>query len=390
MDTRLVWLALGTFAIGAEGFAISGLLPSIAADTGATLTECGFLVLGYALAYAIGAPVLATLTGASDRRRVLTGAALVFAAGALLAGFAPDYGVLFAARLLMAFCAGLYSATAQATAVSISSVENRARAISVVVGGTTLAVAFGAPLGTLVAGFGGWRGTYLAIAVVGVLAAAALWFMLPRGLRGEKRTLRERLAVLAVPGVLPALATTLLFMTGPFAAIIYIAPLAMQGTGLDAALLPVVLLAFGIGAAIGNYAGGQAADRFGPRRTLVIATAISVLLLVGLSLIPQLPPAVAQPALIAFMVPWGIVGWSFLPPQVSRLVALAPNSAPLVLSLNGSALYLGTALGAVVGGQVLEHLSVYDIGWVGALFPLAALGILWATQPRRQFEPRLG
>ena len=145
MDVRLIWLALGAFAIGAEGFVISTLLPSISADTGVTLPQAGYLVLAYALAYAISAPVLATLTGTAARRNVLVAAALVFALGAVGAGLSTGYWPLLAARVLMAAMAGLYAATAQATAVTMSEPAHRARAIAVVVGGTSLAVALGAP-----------------------------------------------------------------------------------------------------------------------------------------------------------------------------------------------------------------------------------------------------
>ena len=69
MDIRLIWLAVGTFAIGVESFAISSLLPQIAESTGVSLTQAGYLVLAFALANAFGSPVLAALTGTADRRR---------------------------------------------------------------------------------------------------------------------------------------------------------------------------------------------------------------------------------------------------------------------------------------------------------------------------------
>lgn len=372
MDIRLIWLALGAFAIGAEGFVISTLLPSIAADTGATIPQTGYLVLAYALAYAVGAPVLATVTGAAARRNVLAVAALIFAAGAVAASFAQGYWALLGTRVLMAAMAGLYAATAQATAVSMSEPHHRARAIAVVVGGTTLAVALGAPIGGLIAGFVGWRGTYLFIAALGVIAAGAIWVMLPGTLRGEKRSLAERLAVLSLPGVVPALLTTLLYMVGPFASFIYVAALTGTGIGLDASWLP--------------------ADRLGAERTVTAASVLAALWLVSLSVAPHLGEPLRVPVYFALMFIGGVVGWAFLPAQVSRLVTPAGGAAPLVLSLNGSALYLGTAGGALVGGQVLERLSVFELGWISALFPLAALVLLVgrriATRPAP--VPRLG
>jgi predicted MFS family arabinose efflux permease len=390
MDTRLIWLALGTFAVGVEGFVIATLLPAIAADSGVTITQAGYLVFAYAIAYAVGAPVLSAFTGRFDRRPLLAVVALVFATGALLAAVSQGYVVLLLARLIIAASAGLYAATAQAAAVTIAPPERRARAVATVVAGTTMAVALGAPIGAFLSGFAGWRGTYFAIAGVGVLTAAAIWVMLPRGIQGDRRGLGERLGVLSVPGLLPALLTILLYMAGPFAAFIYLGPVTTRLMGLDAGLLPFVMLAYGLGAALGNPLGGQLSDRIGAQATVTIAAVLNIGFLLLLGGIPLLPQAAITPTYFGFMVAWGIAGWMFVPGQVSRVVALSPSSAPLALSLNASFLYLGTALGALVGGLVLEHLPIGELGLVAAIFPALALGVLILSRPRAVVMPRLG
>ena len=390
MDTRLIWLALGTFAVGVEGFVIATLLPAIAADSGVTITQAGYLVFAYAIAYAIGAPVLSAFTGKFDRRPLLTTVALVFAVGALLAAVSQGYAMLLVARLIIAAAAGLYAATAQAAAVTLSTPERRARSVAIVVAGTTMAVALGAPIGAFLSGFAGWRGTYFAIAGVGVLTAAAIWLMLPRGIQGDRRGIVERLDVLSVPGLLPALLTILLYMAGPFAAFIYLGPVTTKLMGLDAGLLPFVMLAYGLGAALGNPLGGQMSDRFGAQTTVTIAAVLNIVFLVLLGGIPLLPAAAVTPVYFGFMVLWGIAGWMFVPGQVSRVVALSPSSAPLALSLNASFLYLGTALGALVGGFVLEHLPIGELGLVAAIFPALALGVIYVSRPKPVFMPRLG
>lgn len=390
MDTRLIWLALGTFAVGVEGFVIATLLPAIAADSGVTITQAGYLVFAYAIAYAVGAPVLSALTGRFDRRPLLAVVALVFAAGAVLAAVSQGYVMLLVARLIIAASAGLYAATAQAAAVTLAPAERRARAVATVVAGTTMAVALGAPIGAFLSGFAGWRGTYFAIAGVGVLTAAAIWLTLPRGTQGDRRGLGERLGVLSVPGLLPALLTILLYMTGPFAAFIYLGPVTTRLMGLDAGLLPFVMLAYGLGAALGNPLGGQLSDRIGAQATVTIAAVLNIGFLLLLGAIPLLPQAAVMPAYFAFMVAWGVAGWMFVPGQVSRVVALSPTSAPLALSLNASFLYLGTALGALVGGLVLEHLPINELGLVAAIFPALALGVLIVSRPRSVPMPRLG
>jgi predicted MFS family arabinose efflux permease len=363
MDIRLIWLAVGTFAIGVESFAISSLLPQIAASTGATLTQAGYLVLAFALANAFGAPVLAAISGTADRRRILTGAALVFAVGAVWAGLSQGYLDLMAARILMAFSAGLYTATAQATGVAISSPDHRARAISAIVGGTTMAVAFGAPIGALVAGVFGWRGTYAMVAVFALVAATSIWVMLPPGLRGQQLSLRQRVAAVALPGVPGALLTTLLNLAGAFTVIVYLAVVTTQSIGLARDLVPAVLLTFGVGAAFGNAAGGQLADRIGARQTVIGAALLNAVMLLAISGVAHIAAPFAGPVFFGVVFLWGATGWAFPPAQSSHLLSLAPTSAPLVLSLNASALYLGIAGGSLLGGLVLQHGSASDLGW---------------------------
>jgi len=396
MDNRLLWLAVGTFAIGVESFAIPSLLPQIAASTGATLTQAGFLVTAFALANALGSPVLAALTGTADRRQTLAITALLFAGGAVWAALSSGYADLMAARILMAVSSGLYTATAQATGVAISSADHRARAISVIVGGTTMAVAFGAPLGAFVAGLADWRVSYLMIAGFGIVAAASIWIMLPSGLRGTSLSLRQRLGAVALPGMPGALLTTLLTITGAFTVIVYLAAVATEAVGVPAALVPTVLLAFGLGAALGNAAGGQLADRLGAWPTVVGTLLLSTVLLVGLSLVVQLPSGLRTPVFFAVIFFWGAAGWAYPPAQSSHLVGLSPANAPLVLALNWSALFLGIALGSLVGGVVLQYGTPADLGWVGALFPATALVARVLASPRRKaskpkrFAPRLG
>ncbi|CAN7647254.1 MFS transporter [Mesorhizobium caraganae] len=386
MDKRLFWLALGSFTISTEGFVISSLLPDIAGDAGISIPLAGTLITAFALAYAIGTPILATLTGEWDRRRVILWTLAFFVIGNLVAALSSSFELLLIARIIMALSSGLFAATAQGTAVALVDDHHRARAIAVVVGGTTVAVALGAPLGALVAAFAGWRGTFFAIAGLGALVGAILWYRLPRGIIGTRLPLRARLSAAVRPGVMPILLTTTLALIGAFTVFAYVAPLAIESGGLSPIALPGMLLAFGVGAVIGNIAGGQAADRFGATRTVGWSLALSAAMLVMLSVVPTvLPQHIAGPVLMAMMVPWGIVGWAFPPAQASRIIKLAPDAAPIVLSLNASALYLGVALGAVVGGAVLRYGVPADLGLVAAVFPVIGLGVVlagrWAARP---------
>lgn len=380
MISPLIWLALGTFVVGTEGFVIAGLLPDIAAEAGISVAQGGALVTAFSVSYAFGSPVLATLFGDVDRRRILTATMVLFAASNLAAALTSSFEALLLARVVMALSAGLYAATAQATAIALAPPERRARAIAVVVGGTTVAVALGAPIGALLATLTGWRGTFAAIAAVSVVAAVAILSKVPAHLRGTRIPLRERAMTIVKPGILPILATTLLAMTGGFSVFTYLALLAVEGAGLPATVIPGLLLAWGVGAALGNFIGGQVADRYGARATAIFAVLGLGVILAIISLATKLlSPAFAGPVVIGLTVLWGIMGWMTLPAQASRLVALHPASAPVSLSLNASALYLGVALGSVLGGAVINLGTSTDLGWSGAIPVALALLIVLAT-----------
>lgn len=385
MDKRLIWLAVGAFAVGTVGFVFSTLLPLISEDVHVSMAHAGYLISTFSLAYAVGAPVLSALVGAADRRIVLASALLVFVAGNLLASQSQSFGFLFLAPVIMGAAGGLFAATAQATAISMSSTEDRARAIAVVVGGTTFAVALGAPLASLLATFFGWRGAFLAIGVLGAFCAAVLWWRLPARSFGQKLTLSERLAALRRPGVALALLVTFVHLAGAFSVISYFGAIAIDGAGLSQRALPLLLLAFGGGAVVGNGVGGYLSDKYGSVPVIVWSMVLAATLCAGISAVLfLLPDNLAGPVLIALMVPWGMIGWAFMPAQVSRLVGLAPDVSGLTLSLNVSALYFGVAFGTFVAGRVLEFGTVEEIGIAGAALSLSALAMFLYSLRRQR------
>ncbi|MEX0956288.1 MAG: MFS transporter [Rhizobiaceae bacterium] len=382
MDMRLAWLAVGTFTISSVGFAFSGLLPVISADMNISIATAGYVLIAYALAYAVGAPVLSAFGGALDRRWLLCGALLAFVAGNGLAGSSGTFSWLIMAQVMMGAAAGLFVATAQATAVAIAGPDHRARAIAIVYAGTAFAVAFGSPLGSLFAALWGWRVTFLAATIVGLVCAAVLWLRLPKDMVGTKLTLGERLAVVVRPGIGSSLLVTLIYLAGGFCVVAYLGPIATEGAGLSQLAIPAVLLAFGIGAVIGNTAGGYLSDRIGATSVVKMSLAASIVLSIAMAVgLKVLPAAVAGPFLIGVMIVWGSVGWAFNPAQGSRLAAYAPEAVQVTLSANVSALYVGIALGTTIGGQVLEFASPADLGLVAAIFPALGLAIVYASAP---------
>lgn len=383
MDSRLVWLALGAFAGSVESSVIVGFLPAISAETGVKVGEAGLLVLGYSLAYGFATPVLSTVFGRQHRRRIVVGAEALFGLAAILVALSPGFPLIFAARTLLAVGAGLFTATAQATAVALAKPGEAGRAVSTVVTGGSLAVAIGAPLGALLGNLTSWRVTYFVLGVLALSAAATMWRRLPRTIEGDTRTLRERLSVLREPGVGAILVSSVLAVMGMFIFLIYSVPVTTGQMGIDASLVPVALFAFGGGAVMGNHWAGRMADRIGPWRTQMRVLAATIVSLLAIPVIAYLPMPVRLVVFFLDLFVFGVVTWGFFPPQLLRFVAVAPGSAILVAAVNLTAVNIGGGTAAVIGGQVLEHLGPEALAPVAAAVAgLALLAVRFGPDSR--------
>lgn len=387
--TALYWLAAGAFAVGTEGFMIAGMLPGIASDLGTTIAAAGQLVTVFAFAYAVSSPVLTALTGGIHRRTLLILAMSVFTLANLVAASATGYAGLMAARVLLAFAAGIYVPGANALAGVIVAPERRGKAIAIINGGLTVAIALGVPLGTLVATHFGWRTTFVGVAGLSVIATTGLVFGLDKriGAHLPVATLGERLAVARQPSILLSLLVTTLWATGAYTVYTYLALFVGTVTPLHGAQVGWVLFTWGVAAGIGVALGGPTIDRVGPRRVIIPTLSLGALAFLALSLTAYLVPLAwaILPVVVAVVV-WGVAHWSFYPAQQVRLIGLAgTRAAPIATALNASFMYLGFSLGAAAGSLTLTlgHGVVGHLGWVAALFELAALALMLAiTRPQ--------
>lgn len=371
--SSLIWLTLGAFAIGTEGFMIAGLLPAMAQDLNVGLPAAGHLVTAFSLAYAIGAPVMATLTAGLQRRGVLAVAMGGFALGNLLAALAPGYAGLLIARLLLALSAAGFMPAASGYAAALGGPERRGRALSTITTGLTLAIVAGVPLGVLLGQAFGWRATFVGVAGLAVFSLLGILARLPHQSPGVTSGLGERLALVKRRHTLGVLATSVLTVAGTFTVYTYLGVFLAGVAGLGPKALAPVLLGFGLASALGTQLGGSAVDRWGAQNTVTVAGGLVLAAYFAFSLSTMLTPEGAMIVILPAILLWGLASWGLITAQQARLVALDPTLAQVSLSMNSSAIYLGSAMGAAAGALVVANGGPERLGWVAAGFALAAL-----------------
>ena len=222
------------------------------------------------------------------------------------------------------------------------------------------------------------------VAALAATSGLGVRILLPHVPAAPASPLSTRLRLLRRPAVAANLGATFIWITGAFTIYTFIAPVLTAATGWTGPAISGLLLAYGTAAFAGNAIGGQAADRWGATRSIVMALSSLVVSMGGLAYAAQHGPAVGQPIAIIAMIAWAAAGWSLTPAQAHRLVALTPAAGPEVLSLNTAAVYLGIALGAALGGRVLSHLGVPQLGLTGAALQLLALIVVVAVRPPGQ------
>jgi MFS transporter, DHA1 family, purine base/nucleoside efflux pump len=374
MSARIYLLAAGAFAVGTSAYVVSGVLPAVSAELGVSVTAAGQLTTAFALAYAVSAPLLATISARWERRRLLLVALLVAALGNALSAVATTYPLLLGGRVVAALGAAAYTPAATLFATALRPPAERGRAVAIVFGGLTVALALGVPVGSLLAGSIGYRGVFALVAAASLVTALAVRLQLPLMPGSPAVSLRERFAVAADRRVLTVLAITVFGVVATMSVYIYVVPLLTVTSGLAGSTIGALLLAYGLGAIVGNAWGGRATDRFGSIPTIFATMAGFIVMIATL---PVTATSAVGAALALFV--WSVFTWSFNPPVQSLLLELAPSGG-LVLSLNASAIYLGMGLAGVLGGIVIDTAGALALPAVGAVLGLACAGLLLALR----------
>jgi len=389
MPLALFALTVAAYAIGTTEFVIVGLLPTVAQDLHITLPLAGLIVSVYALGVTFGAPILTALTGRIERKPLLLGLMALFIVGNTLAALSPGYAPLLVARVLSAFAHGVFFSVGSTIAADLVPENRRASAIAMMFMGLTVAIVTGVPLGTFIGQTFGWRATFAAVAGLGIIAFAAIAVLLPSTLsKAEPATLRQQAGVLGSGRLLIVFAMTALGYGGTFVAFTFLASILQEVTGFSASSVSLILVLYGLAIAAGNIVGGRIANRdpVAALTWLFVAQAAVLLLFSFTAVSPWLTiPTLAALGFLSFA---NVPGLQLYVVQLAKQVR--PAAVDVASAMNIAAFNLGIALGAWIGGLVVESsLGLQATPWVGAILVAGALLLTLrsAALDRREAQP---
>ncbi len=373
---RARWALMGgNFAIACGVMAPAGALNDLARSMSVSVAVAGQLTTIGAIVLALGAPTLAAWVAGSDRRRLLAFWLVWYGVGHLLCALAPNYAALVVLRTVSLLGAAVYTPQAGAAIGVMTRPEARSGAITFVFLGWALASVLGMPINAFVAETLGWRSAFALVGLLSLIGAGWVWFALPDGIRPAAMSAASWRVVLTHPVLMTVVGVTALAGAAQFTLFSYMAPYYRQVLGLSPGEMATLFLWFGAVGLASSVVVSRQIDRLGPARMVV-------LLLSLMACSYALWPLGTNGWLMALvLVPWALGGFGSQSSQHARLSLLAPAFAPASMALNSSAIYVGQAIGAAMGGVLLVVSGYSMLNWAAlSLVVLAMLASQWAAR----------
>ena len=372
-------LAFGVFAMVTSEFQVAAMMNIITADLHISLPMAGYLITVYALAMALGGPLLTLLLLKQPARRALFILLTLFILSQALGASAGGYWLLMAARIMTGAVAGAFIGCAVSTGVRLVTPALIPRAITVVLGGLMIGTVLGLPLASFIGNLAGWRVSFWSVVVITALALWLTRLTLPGSLGAEAIRLSDELRALKNPQLWRAYSTSMMIIGATFAGFSYFTPILSHETGFSPAAVTWLLVLYGAATVVGNAVVGRLAQRFA--LPVIIAGLLCLMLFMTLFALYIRQPIVAVAAVVGV----GLSGVTLNPAMVTRVMAAAGNRQ-LVNTLHASMITFGLMLGSLIGGLGIE----YGFGlsaplWVGV--GMAFCGLLTLLPDARTAQP---
>jgi predicted MFS family arabinose efflux permease len=382
MPLALYALAVATFAIGTTEFVIVGLIPGMAADLGVSVPVAGLLVSLYALSITVGTPIFSALTGRFPRRSLIIALMAIFTASNLAAALAPNYAALLASRIIMGVAHGVFFGVGATVATSLVPKSKSGSAVAVMMGGLTIAMVIGVPVGSWLGQMFTWRVPFFVVTTMGTIALLGLMWQLPRTIeQPAPASFWSQIGLLGNKRFALMYLLTAISFGGTFVVFTFLAPILTDITGVAGSTVGIALLLFGGATVVGNFAGGRLTDAIGTRRSMTV-------LLVGLIVSFSLMPVAIHnaTAILAVIAVWGVFAFAIPPVMQAGVVTVAEEVAPGAIGtasgMNIAAFNLGISSGSFIGGRLLEGPGLMTTPY--AAIVMAVLALMLVVTAMRQ------
>ncbi|WP_299087727.1 MFS transporter [uncultured Microbacterium sp.] len=379
----LLSLAIGSFGIGMTEFVVMGLLPNIAADLHPAawaaspedaVAGAGWLITLYALGVVVGAPTIAASVAKYPRHRVMLALAAALTVFNALTFVLPTFELVAASRFLAGLPHGAYFGIGALVAADVLGPGKRAKGVAFVLTGLTVANVVGVPIGTFLGQQYGWRMAFALVAAIFALATVMIALTVPPHAGDPGRTLRAELGAFRIGQVWLTLGVGAIGFGGFFAAYSYIASIVTDVAGSPEWVVPIILVVMGVGMTAGNLVGGHLAD-LDLKRTLLGGMVLLIAVQVLLALTAQWIVALGF-----FVFAVGFVSSVLSPTIQTRLMDVAGDNQSIAAALNHSALNIGNASGAFLGGVVIAAgFGFVAPVWVGVALAAAGLALAFVS-----------
>lgn len=367
---RLHWvifaLALGGFCIGTTEFVAMGLIQEIANNLNVTVPEAGHFISAYALGVVIGAPVIAIAAAKVPRKTMLILLMLFYALANLATAFAQNSPMLLLSRFVAGLPHGAYFGIAALVAAELAGPNKRATAIAQIMLGLTVATVIGVPLATWLGQHFGWRAGFLLSTVLAVISLIAMLIYVPKMAVHATASMKTELAGLKNINMWLTLAVGSIGFGGLFSVYSYVSPILTEYTQADIRMVPIALAVLGVGMVIGGLGAGKLADIHLNRTMIGILICSACSFVVASFMMAEIYTAL----LALFLIGMTLIGLGGA--LQTRLMDIAGDAQTLAASLNHSAFNLANALGAFLGGWVIQQ----QMGWLAPIWVGVALSLI--------------
>lgn len=361
-----------SFLMGVAQFVFGGIIDKVSESIGVSLAAIGQLTTIYSLSAAIGTPIVMIALSKKPLHQILYFGLINMIIGNALVFMAPNFGLLMLARVLVGLGAGVYGIAAFSIIAQKAKPERRGRDLSMISVGASLALVIGVPFSRTLTALLDWRYIFLGLSLVMVIILILLTSMLKTSGTQEPIPLRQQLSYLVSRQTALLFLVTLLMFLGYSALNTYLTPYLLNLADSFGSNISWILMALGLASLLGSRIGGVLSDRYGVGAVIELALIIQALALLLLSFLNH---SVWLSLILLFI--WATMAWTCGPIFNLNINTRFTKGTGIILSINGTMIQFGFALGAVVGGVVLEQVGVASMSGLASAFVVLSAVLFW-------------